>query len=128
MYAFDEDRPARRGPTPARRGTRVIIALGGLILLGVGLVVALYNACKIDVGTGQQAVLIRREGLELEPDMELAPPPKDGQDLLQGRPVGRTQQRGPDRGPLLLQPLLLVVGDQSRNSSCPATRSASGSP
>ena len=54
------------------------MALGGLLLLGLGLVMAVYNACKIEVGTGQQAVLIRREGLELEPDMELAPPPKDG--------------------------------------------------
>ena len=37
-----------------------------------------YNACKIEVGTGEQAVLIRKVGLDLERDMELAPPPKDG--------------------------------------------------
>ena len=89
------------------------MATAGLLLLGLGLVLAVYNACKIEVGTGQQAVLIRREGLELEPDMELAPPPRDGKALLQGRPVGWTEQRRADRGPLLLQPLLLVVGDQS---------------
>ena len=95
MYAFDEDRPARRGPTPARRGTRVIIALGGLILLGVGLVVGLYDSFKIEVGTGHQAVLIRREGLELEPDMELAPPPIDGKTYYKG-----VQSGGPNNGVL----------------------------
>ena len=56
---------------------------------------ALYNACKIDVGTGQQAVLIRREGLELEPDMELAPPPKDGKSYYKG-----VQSGGPNNGVL----------------------------
>ena len=80
MHAFDGERPAlpgRRMP-PERRGLRGAMIVGGLLLLGLGLVLAVYNACKIEVGTGQQAVLIRREGLELEPDMELAPPPEDG--------------------------------------------------
>jgi regulator of protease activity HflC (stomatin/prohibitin superfamily) len=54
------------------------MASAGLVLLGLGLVMALYNACRIDVGTGKEAVLIRKEGLELEPDMELAPPPQGG--------------------------------------------------
>ena len=78
MNAFDEDRPAPRGRPPARGLPRGVGALVGLTLVGIGLVVAIYNACKIEVDTGLQAVLIRREGLELEPDMELAPPPKDG--------------------------------------------------
>ncbi len=56
---------------------------------------ALYNSCKIDVETGQQAVLIRREGLELEPDMELAPPPKDGKSYYKGVQAG-----GPNNGVL----------------------------
>jgi regulator of protease activity HflC (stomatin/prohibitin superfamily) len=67
----------------------------GLVLLGIGLVTAVYNACKIEVGTGQQAVLIRREGLELEPDMELAPPPKDGRHYYKGVQTG-----GPNNGVL----------------------------
>ena len=54
------------------------MGLVGLALLGFGFAMVLYNSFKIEVGTGQQAVLIRREGLELEPEMELAPPPKDG--------------------------------------------------
>ena len=128
MNAFEEERPARRGPPPSRGGPRGLVALGGFVLLGLGFVMALYNACKIEVGTGQQAVLIRREGLELEPDMELAPPPKDGKSLLQGRPDGRTEQRRLDRGTLLLQPVPLVVGDQPAVRRARLTRSASGSP
>ncbi len=78
MNAFDEERPAPRGRPPARGLPRGAGAVVGLALVGIGIVIALYNAFKIEVDTGQQAVLIRREGLELEPDMELAPPPKDG--------------------------------------------------
>lgn len=64
------ERPVR---PPDRRWPRSAVAIGGTILLGLGLVMTLYNLCKIEVGTGYQAVLIRREGLDLEPDMELAP-------------------------------------------------------
>jgi regulator of protease activity HflC (stomatin/prohibitin superfamily) len=67
----------------------------GFVLLGLGLAVSLYNQCKIEVGTGEQAVLIRREGLELEPDMELAPPPKDGKYYYKGVQTG-----GPNNGVL----------------------------
>ncbi len=79
MDAFDEDRPRQAGRRPpGRGGSRGAMVFGGLLALGLGLVLTAYNACKIDVGTGHQAVLIRREGLELLPDMELAPPPRDG--------------------------------------------------
>ena len=94
MYAFDEERPARRGPRPLPSGARRMLALGGFILLGIGLAIAIYNACKIEVDTGFQAVLIRREGLELEPDMELAPPPVDG------RYYKGVQAGGPNNGVL----------------------------
>lgn len=51
----------------------------GVTVVAAGLgVIALYNICKIEVGTGQQAVLIRRSGLDLKPDMELAPLPEGG--------------------------------------------------
>ena len=82
MSAFEEERLARPRPPHIRRGPWGGMAFVGLILLGLGLVIAVYNACKIEVGTGQQAVLIRKEGLELEPDMELAPPPQGWQVLL----------------------------------------------
>jgi regulator of protease activity HflC (stomatin/prohibitin superfamily) len=95
MNAYDEDRPARRGPPPSGRGARGLVALGGLVLLGLGFVMALYSTFKIEVDTGQQAVLIRREGLELEPDMELAPPPKDGKSYYKG-----VQSGGPNNGVL----------------------------
>ena len=91
MNVYGEDRPAPRGRRPDRGMPRGKMAIAGLALVGIGLVTALYNACKIEVGTGHQAVLIRREGLELEPDMELAPPPQGWPDLLQGRPGGRAQ-------------------------------------
>ena len=98
MNAYDEERPARREATD-RTGTarrrRGLVALGGFLLLGLGFVMALYNSFKIEVDTGQQAVLIRREGLELEPDMELAPPPKDGKSYYKGVQAG-----GPNNGVL----------------------------
>jgi regulator of protease activity HflC (stomatin/prohibitin superfamily) len=67
----------------------------GGILLSLGLVSAVYNACKIEVGTGQQAVLIRREGLDLDPEMELAPQPEAGRSYYKGVQVG-----GPNNGVL----------------------------
>ena len=81
MNAFEDERLALPGPFPPRRGSWGGMAVAGFVFLGVGIVMVLYNACKIEVGTGQQAVLIRREGQELEPDMEVAPPPKDGKIL-----------------------------------------------
>jgi len=84
MNAFEDERPRRPGPPPGHRFALGGIAIGGLLLVGLGLVMAVYNSCKIEVDTGQQAVLIRREGLELEPDMELAPPPKDARYYYKG--------------------------------------------
>jgi regulator of protease activity HflC (stomatin/prohibitin superfamily) len=90
MNAFDEERWVPRGRSPAPVLPRRAVALGGLVLIGLGLVVAVYNACKIEVDTGQQAVLIRLEGLELEPDMELAPLPRDGRTYYKGVQSGGT--------------------------------------
>lgn len=78
MNAFDDDRLPPRGRSPARALPRWVLGLAGLALVGLGLAVAGYNACKIEVGTGMQAVLIRLEGRELDPEMELAPPPEGG--------------------------------------------------
>jgi regulator of protease activity HflC (stomatin/prohibitin superfamily) len=95
MYAFDAERPAPPGRRSTRRAPRGVMAVGGLILVGIGLVAAVYESCKIEVDTGRQAVLIRREGLELDPDMELAPPPKDGRSYYKGVQAG-----GPNNGVL----------------------------
>ncbi len=95
MNAFDEERRDVPGWTRGLRRSRGLPAVGGLILVGIGLTAALYEACKIEVGTGMQAVLIRKEGLELEPDLELAPPPKDGRTYYKGVQAG-----GPNNGVL----------------------------
>src|SRR4051794_27004359 len=72
--------PSRRGPGPAppwpspyRWGPAAFV----LAALGLATTVVFYNACKIEVRSGEQAVLIRRAGLDLGRDMELAPPRKD---------------------------------------------------
>ena len=72
MGTFDEDRP--RHDAGHRRGVegRGLVAIGVFLLLGLGFVMALYNSFKFEVAPGQQAVLIRREGFELEPEMGLA--------------------------------------------------------
>jgi regulator of protease activity HflC (stomatin/prohibitin superfamily) len=73
MQAFPvRPRGPRRGP-PLGLGAAVV-------LLGVAAVVILatYRACRIDVPTGWQAVLIRRVGMELPPEAEIAPPPRNG--------------------------------------------------
>ena len=77
MYAMSDRGDAARRPAPWRPSATS--ALVGIGLLAVVAVVGLYEACKIEVETGQQAVLIRRVGLDLERDMELAPAPRSGQ-------------------------------------------------
>jgi regulator of protease activity HflC (stomatin/prohibitin superfamily) len=61
-------------------GPRRWALTAGLVLAGALVVVtfATYRSCRIDVPTGYQAVLIRRVGLDLTPDQEIAPAPKDG--------------------------------------------------
>src|SRR5206468_6845034 len=89
----------RRGPGPGPPrpgGPPWGLAVFGLICLALGSIVVLYNACKIEVGTGEQAVLIRKDGLDLEKDMELAPPRKDGKAYYKG-----VQTEGPNGGVLV---------------------------
>jgi regulator of protease activity HflC (stomatin/prohibitin superfamily) len=66
----------------------------GAILGALLLSVMIYNSFKIEVRTGEQAVLIRKAGLDLEPEMELAPPPKDGKSYYKG------VQTSPNKGVL----------------------------
>ena len=95
MDAFEERWRPQGGHRPRPRWRRFEIGLTGVVLLVSGLVATVYNLCKIEVGTGEQAVLIRREGLELEPDMELAPAPIDGTHHYKGIQTG-----GPNNGVL----------------------------
>ena len=88
--------PIRRGPGHGWRGISWALPAFGLACLVVGGVILIYNACKIEVGTGEQVVLIRRAGLDLQPDMELAPPRKDGKAYYKG-----VQTEGPNGGVLL---------------------------
>src|SRR5438067_36709 len=90
--------PIRRGPVAPPPGPVPVggLAVLGLICLVVGAIVVGYNSCKIEVGTGEEVVLIRRIGLDLERDMELAPPRKDGKTYYKG-----VQTEGPHGGVLL---------------------------
>ncbi|GAC1465919.1 MAG: SPFH domain-containing protein [Isosphaeraceae bacterium] len=74
---------------PSRIPSSALIGIG---LVTLGIVVTTYNSCKIEVQTGEQAVLIRREGLDLEPEMELAPPPRDGRTYYKGVQTGGRNQ------------------------------------
>jgi hypothetical protein len=65
--------PDDRGRVPRRSLFGVGWIIGGVAALA-GVVVT-YNACKIEVPTGYQAVLIRKTGLDLAGDMEIAPAP-----------------------------------------------------
>ncbi|MHC5537225.1 SPFH domain-containing protein, partial [Singulisphaera rosea] len=85
-----DERPER----PARRRTpQRLVGLGLVSLLVAAF--TLYQLCRIEVETGQQAVLIRKVGLDLERDMELAPPRKGGTAYYKG-----VQTEGPNNGVL----------------------------
>jgi len=70
-------------PRPRRRSGPGLPAVAALVGVPVALLVA-YNSCKIEVGTGQQAVLIRKVGLDLDRSMELAPPREGGREYYKG--------------------------------------------
>lgn len=58
-----------------------LAVLAGALLIGTPIA---YYSCLIEVPTGQQAVLISKSGLELTPEMEIAPSQKDGGPLYKG--------------------------------------------
>jgi regulator of protease activity HflC (stomatin/prohibitin superfamily) len=66
-----------RGPRPPRPSIFRMLAVVALVGLPMAAYWA-YNACKVEVDTGKQAVLIRRVGLDLGRDQELAPAPREG--------------------------------------------------
>lgn len=59
---------------PRGRPWGFVVAAGALAIGGL----SLYNACKIEVPTGSQAVLIRKVGADLPNDQVIAPAPKGG--------------------------------------------------
>lgn len=71
------------GPRPPRRSPAWFAVIAALVAVPV-VVLTAYNASKIDVETGKQAVLIRKAGLDLAIDQELAPPRKDGSTYYKG--------------------------------------------
>jgi regulator of protease activity HflC (stomatin/prohibitin superfamily) len=76
MFALTDGEAAGRDARPPLRvGWLGAVGLG---LVALGAVASVYNACKIEVETGWQGVLIRRVGHDLDPDMELAPAPRNG--------------------------------------------------
>ncbi len=83
-----------QGPRPRGRSLFRLMGLAALVASPLALLVA-YNACKVEVGTGEQVVLIRKAGLDLLPEMELAPPRKDGRSYYKG-----VQTEGPHGGVL----------------------------
>jgi regulator of protease activity HflC (stomatin/prohibitin superfamily) len=70
-------------PSPPRRFPYKTVAIAALTTVPFAVMWA-YNACRIEVDTGQQAVLIRKVGLDLPRDQELAPPRKDGSSYYKG--------------------------------------------
>ena len=74
----DDDGSSRPGRFPYRTAAIALLAIVPFAALWT------YNACRIEVDTGEQAVLIRRVGLDLPRDQELAPPRKDGSSYYKG--------------------------------------------
>ncbi len=62
------------------RTGRALSGMGLGVLAVVALVLGIvgYHAYLVEVPTNHQAVLISKTGLDLEPDMEVAPPPSEG--------------------------------------------------
>jgi len=82
------------GPRPPRRGNLRVLVAAALLVPPLAALAA-YNSCKIEVGTGKQAVLIRRVGLDLGRDQELAPARREGKHYYKG-----VQTEGPYGGVL----------------------------
>jgi hypothetical protein len=72
MRAYEDRSYAPQRPSIPWLGSGFAVLLVALVF--VVAVMGVYNECKIEVGTGEQAVLIRKVGLDLAPDMELSPP------------------------------------------------------
>ncbi|RUL82777.1 SPFH domain-containing protein [Tautonia sociabilis] len=70
MASIDRrDQSGRGAGGPPRFGAGLIVGVAAVALVGGWL---LYGACRIEVGKGKQAVLIRKVGRDLEPGMEIA--------------------------------------------------------
>jgi regulator of protease activity HflC (stomatin/prohibitin superfamily) len=73
MRAYEDRSYHAQRPSIPFLGSGITLLLVAVVVIVA--VMGMYNQCKIEVGTGEQAVLIRREGRDLNSDMELSPPP-----------------------------------------------------
>jgi regulator of protease activity HflC (stomatin/prohibitin superfamily) len=97
MSNIQLDPPAYGGRGPKGLSQLMLgMGVGTMMALFFGIVAVwvAYTSMRIDVRTGEQAVLIRRTGTDLKPGQELAPPPENGQ-YFKG-----VQSGGPNNGVL----------------------------
>ena len=59
----------RRRQEKTRQGCRTVLAVFGVVVLGM----AIYHNCRIDVGTGEMAILTVKTGLDITNGDEVAP-------------------------------------------------------
>mgnify|MGYP002628036442 CR=1 FL=1 len=59
----------RRRQEKTRQGSRTVLAVFGVVVLGM----AIYHNCRIDVGTGEMAILTVKTGLDITNGDEVAP-------------------------------------------------------
>ncbi len=71
MRDFEGPTRRARGPTFDPRRSLLPVAIVFVAILIAGFTT--YQSCKIEVGTGEQAVLIRKVGLDLPPELVIAP-------------------------------------------------------
>lgn len=97
MNSLELEPPGKRGPGP-RRLSQLLLGMGvGTMMaffFGIVAIWIAYTSMRIDVRTGQQAVLVRKTGIDLLPGQELAPPPENG------RYYKGVQSGGPGNGVL----------------------------
>ena len=74
-FVIRDDGPPR---SPRRFPSFKGLAIAGAVAAPV-LLLGVYNACKVEVDTGKQAVLVRKVGLDLDKDQELAPARRNGE-------------------------------------------------
>ena len=86
MRDFDGHGPRAHRPAFDPRWSRLSIVIPLALLGFVGL--SSYSACKIEVDTGEQAVLIRKAGRDLEPGEVLAPPKNEDGTYTKGVQAG----------------------------------------
>lgn len=99
-FSFSVPERARRRRKSQRSLTATIAGVIGLVLLGM----AIYHNCRIDVGTGQMAILIRKTGQDVVNTDEVAPSLKHKGVQAKFLMEGRYFTSPFDEGPSLFNP------------------------